>query len=366
MSNLIIVADFNPLGSGYKSIAVGLGTELANRGHRVWVLGAKDRGWEHPYPFSVVPISGAAASNEIYGLVRNINADFGVSDVILMSDMPVVFNTLERCGDIQVPFSGLFPLEAPPLTQSYAIKLMTLKRRFLLSRFGQEALAKQHVSSDFVGIPADPFWCIPTEEQRNEARESLGLERFTFLTVAENQERKNLSATAEIISKTPDAYWALVTRTRTNMGWNITDLLEYYGITERTLVVEKGIPQAALRQLYYGCDAFIITSKAEGLGMPVLEAMACGLQVIAPRHTAFEEHLCDGRGILFDNAFAYLDPFGNQLRWFPNTDQGAEYCSGMINETDVLKLHRIEQAIAYVNSRSWQNVGDVVCQALQL
>ena len=49
--------------------------------------------------------------------------------------------------------------------------------------------------------------------------------------------------------------------------------------------------------LYQACDLFIYPSSYEGFGIPVLEAMACGVPVITLRNTAFME---------FANGVAYL------------------------------------------------------------
>lgn len=44
-----------------------------------------------------------------------------------------------------------------------------------------------------------------------------------------------------------------------------------------------------LIDLYCACDAFLAPSKAEGFGLPVVEAMACGIPVIASDCTSFPE-----------------------------------------------------------------------------
>src|SRR5262249_39689342 len=141
---------------------------------------------------------------------------------------------------LDLAFSGLFPLEAPPLTPSWALKLMSFKKRFLMSKFGEDALHAVGISADFVPLPVADIWAPPVNGQREKVRGEVGIKDFTLLTVAENQERKNLSAAAEIVSKLPHAKWILVTRAKATYGWNISDLLNTYGINDRTLVVEKG------------------------------------------------------------------------------------------------------------------------------
>ncbi|MEI7686823.1 MAG: glycosyltransferase, partial [Planctomycetota bacterium] len=46
------------------------------------------------------------------------------------------------------------------------------------------------------------------------------------------------------------------------------------------------VADAELRQLYSTCDAYVNWSAAEGFGLPVVEALACGARVIVPHDTA--------------------------------------------------------------------------------
>jgi glycosyltransferase involved in cell wall biosynthesis len=57
-------------------------------------------------------------------------------------------------------------------------------------------------------------------------------------------------------------------------------------------------PQARLRELYAQCDAWLFSSKTEGFGLPILEAMACRTPVIATPAGAAPELLANGGGIL--------------------------------------------------------------------
>lgn len=364
MSGVILISDFNVLGSGYKTIVVGIGNYLCEQGIEVKLLGANDQGREHNYPFSIIPIRGTSSVDEIWGYLKNMWAEFKYSDVLVLADMPIVNNIVERCHDLDTSFSGLFPLESTPLSPSWALRLMSLKHAFLMSQFGYMELERCNVPSTFIPVPiSSRMWYPASDSEKRDLRGSTGIDKFTFLTVAENQERKNLSCAADIISKLEGVQWILVTRTKAQWGWNINDLLRYYNISDRTLVIEKGMPDSALRQLYQASDALLVTSKAEGLALPVLEAMACKLLVVAPRHTALAEHLSNGRGILFESEYQYLDPFGNQIRYFASVEGGVEACKFAM---DGECASMVERAYEYVSGRSWDHVGEVICQKLGL
>ena len=77
----------------------------------------------------------------------------------------------------------------------------------------------------------------------------------------------------------------------------LSDLKKLHGssMPEITLLTER-IPNIA--DLYRAADAFVLMTASEGFGLPFLEAVACGLPVIAPRWGGQLDFLNDGNSIL--------------------------------------------------------------------
>jgi glycosyltransferase involved in cell wall biosynthesis len=118
--------------------------------------------------------------------------------------------------------------------------------------------------------------------------------------------------------------YILVTREKSQIGWNLRDLAMTFGIASELMIFERGITFKELYTLYAISDYFLLTSKGEGLCMPVLEAMSVGVPVIAPNCGSMPELLGEGRGWIMDTEYTTIDPYGNQYRIFPSAESGVE------------------------------------------
>jgi len=60
------------------------------------------------------------------------------------------------------------------------------------------------------------------------------------------------------------------------------------------------LPLRDLAALYRACDVLVLPTKAEGWGLPIIEAMACGIPAIATNYSGHNMFLDDRNGYLVD------------------------------------------------------------------
>lgn len=382
---ILVVSDFSAGGSGYQRLMTQLCTRLSlDYDMNIVCLGLGYRGEEHNYPFSIIP---SDPFSNIPGMINQLKLYNAPVEAILVAlDIPLqraLLKSMELPGPI--PYVGLFPLEAPPLCQPWAIELLKMDVRLIMSKFGQAEFVKAGIPADFIPLGVDNIWRPPASDERKLIRQGLGIDDDTFvvLTVADNQERKNLSKAAEIIShmtvdihsyslngfaneKTPkrNVSWYVVTRLDSPVGWELQDLCMRHGIMDRTSLFNRGMPDDKLWALYAAADCFLLTSKAEGLAIPVMEAMACRLPVAGTDCTAIREHLEDNRGWLIPYEYEYTDPFGNEKRYFVNAEAGASILNGIMDAAPSQLIPRIDKAEAYIKDRTWDNAAQILADKL--
>lgn len=118
------------------------------------------------------------------------------------------------------------------------------------------------------------------------ARRRLGVEDEFVLYVGTIEPRKNLGVLVRALAalmRESELCPQLVIAGR--KGWLTDELFELVkssGVSGRVLFTGY-LPDEDLRALYSSCRAFVYPSLYEGFGLPPLEAMACGVPVVASR-----------------------------------------------------------------------------------
>jgi glycosyltransferase involved in cell wall biosynthesis len=161
-----------------------------------------------------------------------------------------------------------------------------------VSEFSRREIAELlHVDAHVVPGGVDPRFHPRADPEP--ARAALGLIRPYVLTVASRIARKNLAS---------------LDATCRRLGHEGMDLVaaggerpQFAGEAASPARALGHVPDAHLPGLYAGAAAFVLPSWHEGFGLTCIEAMACGVPVVAARAGALPETCAD--------AARYADPF---------------------------------------------------------
>jgi len=173
-----------------------------------------------------------------------------------------------------------------------------------ISRYTAEALAEFAKRDDIVviryGVDAETFDPRVRLARREGMRASLGMssERFCLLLIGNDWKKKGLDALLQALALCRNLpLELLVVGKDDRRGYD--ELLGRLGLAERVRFVE---PSPDVVQFFAAADAYVGPSLEDAYGLPILEAMACGLPVIASARAGASEIIADGKdGLILRN-----------------------------------------------------------------
>lgn len=356
-------------------------------GHEIRIAGLSYAGQEHNYPFAIIPTKD---TNDAYAIVHNLcSLPQTTPDVIIVAlDIPLQIMFHDRFKGFGKPYIAITPLENGPLCLSWSAPMFNMDWIFFISELGkQEAMKAGLTKVDHIQVGIDTnFWRVPTPEEKANFRKGMGItdDEFVILTVADNQERKNLWAAmattcmlaykieykeliqvcmgqqkiSEFERSEKKVRHILVTRVDSQFGYKLRDMAVVLGINQELMTMNRGMPLENLWSLYAMSDCFLLTSKAEGLGMPVLEAMASGLPVVGTDTGAITELLRDGRGFLISAEYTFTDVWGNSKRDMVSIFSATKMIDTMLIQRSgigngIVADTIVANARKYAESRTW-------------
>lgn len=241
--------------------------------------------------------------------VPNAIEDSG-AELVYHTGEPGTFTAFTHVISSQIPLLGYIPIEGEPIIEHNWREVLSLQEVnwFTCSQYGVD-ITKQSLGRDidyaYHGIDHDVF---NVNGRRDEVRRMLGWEdKFVINCVAANVKRKQWPRLLQAISilkqqyKQKDIVLYAHTVPFDNYwleGWNLPVLTQAFGVYDEVVfnpklsehhaaISEKDNSEIpSLVDMYNASDLFVLPSQVEGFGLPIAEAMACGVPVIVTRYGA--------------------------------------------------------------------------------
>ncbi|MFH0833889.1 MAG: glycosyltransferase family 1 protein [Patescibacteria group bacterium] len=146
---------------------------------------------------------------------------------------------------------------------------------------------------------------VPTELSKKQLAKKFGIRQNYLLYTGVWRDHKNilgmLEAIAQIVEQQKDFEGEIVITGRPNRVYapEIFAKVRELGLQDRFVFTDL-VSDQDLLQLYQNARVFVFPSFYEGFGLPPLEAMACGVPVVASNSSSIPE-ICGEKNALFFN-----------------------------------------------------------------
>ena len=135
---------------------------------------------------------------------------------------------------------------------------------------------------------APRFSAEVSEEQRSQVRKIYVLPQRYILNVGSIEARKNILQAVQALPLLPDDVALVIVGRHTPYTDCVLQYVHEHHLERRVLVLH-GVPDDHLPVLYDLAEAFVYPSVYEGFGIPIIEAISCGLPVVACSGSCLEE-----------------------------------------------------------------------------
>jgi glycosyltransferase involved in cell wall biosynthesis len=212
----------------------------------------------------------------------------------------------------EVPMAAWAPVDHFPLpTAVYAALREPNVKPIAMSRFGEHWMGRRNLEPLYVPHGVDTKLFRPQPEIKAGVRKSMGVPSDAFLigVVAANSSQGEFprkaypqifQAFAQFLKTHPDAWLYAHTKAQGAMDLDrlLVTLADVEGSPKPLLdrvkfpplnIWSLGLPRDQLADMFCAFDVLAACSMGEGFGIPIIEAQACGVPVIASDHSAMTE-----------------------------------------------------------------------------
>ncbi len=313
------------------------------------------RMWPHPKP--------APDKQEIQNVIRALKP----SIVITLSNLWASTYMLDIAGGWEMKWIGYFPIDAGPLPGYFLPIVQRMDHRVTTSDYSATVFRQYFPQMDIsvirhgvdVGV-FHPCGCKPVKPLLPDGRKA-----FVVGCVARNQPRKGIPVLIEAFARLAERHSDVMLHLHTNPwdvdGWVLRELLAQHGVADRTSFTEtmlrfESLSDIELCNVYRFFDVFALPTMGEGFCIPILEAMACGVPVVATAGSAVTE-LLNGRGELVPPVAAFsVPPHGFKV----SLPDGGKFAEALekIYDNSRLRTKYAREGRKFAEAMTWDRCAD--------
>lgn len=377
MTKLLVISD-DGISSGYGRISMEVNSRLQKRGINVMAASIYYDGLlppsldGAPLPYWVGSLVGKDWVQAAIGMINAYQPDI----IHVIQDAPYA----ESIRNAPIDWSRFAlmvttPVDGVPVHPNWVNILRKADGVLSISQFGVDAHRKAGIASELCrpGIDANSFFPL-TEDQRAALRAKLNIPADAFVvgSMAQNQGRKDvpdmMRAFFAFASDKPTAHFLLDMEAISPAGWDIPNVCIQQGWDVNKLLFRADCQRAgihSLRERYALLDAHMVISHREGYGLPLVEAMACGVVSIALDYTSGTEICGDGKGMLIlPLAYTSIGTWGGAEDKYPNVTQLTAVLQMLYDEPDT-KKSVARKGMTWARQQSWDNAADSVMKVIE-
>lgn len=383
--------------TGFARVTHAIGERLVAKGHDVHVLAVNYDGGD-PWPTTLkLYVPTTKVPTDIYGQSRFIEllAKIEPDAVVILNDPNIILDLLLRSKyDPQQillrfrPLLAYVPIDAHNHPPPWAQALHRTTKVIAMSEHGQRELTATVGGETKVppivyhGVDTDVFRPATNSHpitlsngnivrSKREAKEAFGWSKddFVVLRVDKNSGRKDYPATWKVLvpfmHKHPNVRVHLHCQgSGLEHGLDIESMLSRDEETRKRFSMPKdldsfvGWPVEDLVALYNAADVFLTTSRGEGFGLTIAEALACGTPVIGQNVSAIPEVVGPG-GILIDGAREATVPSGKD-QWLADIPAFTEALERLYQSSGARKKLGEAGRKHVVDHFSWDTAADQI------
>jgi len=235
------------------------------------------------------------------------------------------------------------------------------------------------------GVPAEKVWVIPSATDLSRPSSQLRprgrSELLELLFLGGSTYWQGIDILVEALNQLPQAMLARLKLTIKEAGLAVysgedslihKSLANAPKVSARTEVLREHVSRGEAVRLFDRADLLVHPYRADSRGLPVIEAMACGLPVLITGGGALDDYCGQGEGLHVGSGLTINDtPFVDNLLTFdlpyfrtPNVSQLAEHLAALVNgqyNLDPLQMAAWERAQSY----QWSNAASAVLRVLE-